>query len=232
MPNARPGQAVRCHSAGADATKFVRVDLPNRLGILNQSAFLSVFAHADETAPVLRGVAVMRRVACSDVGDPVDLKTAVVPPAPDPTKTTRERFAVHATPVCAACHDRIDSFGFAFEGFDGMGRTRAMDNGKPVDASVVIAGTDFDGSYVDSNALAKAMSTSSAGPRMLRAPHLPRPRWRPATVELKPSEDDFVKYWNTTIGLTTGTSPIADVKIIDTISAFVENPSFAYRRAQ
>ena len=41
-------------SAGATA----HTSLPKRLGILNQAAFLSVFAHAQESAPALRGVAV------------------------------------------------------------------------------------------------------------------------------------------------------------------------------
>ena len=38
-----------------------------RRGILNQGAFLAVNAHAHETAPVLRGVALMRRVICQSV---------------------------------------------------------------------------------------------------------------------------------------------------------------------
>jgi hypothetical protein len=65
-------------SAGATA----HTNLPKRLGILNQAAFLSVFAHAQETAPVLRGVAVMRRVACMKLPDPQSLNIQVVPPRP------------------------------------------------------------------------------------------------------------------------------------------------------
>ncbi len=205
-----------------------RVSTPNRLGILNQSAFLSVFAHASESAPVLRGVAVMRRIACVDVGDPVALNISVVPPAPDPTKTTRQRFAAHAVPGCSSCHNSIDNFGFAFEGFDGMGKSRTTDNG-PIDSSVVVAGTDFDGSYPDSNALVKAMSTSNQV-RECFARHVYRGFAATSDPALRQSEDDFVKYWHD--GLTAGGSSIADVKIIDTISAFIENPGFAYRRAQ
>lgn len=210
----------------ATADKFVRVDLPGRLGILNQGAFLSVFAHAHESAPVLRGVAVMRRVACSEVGDPVGLTTAVVPPAPDPTKTTRERFAVHGMSSCAGCHDRIDNFGFAFEGFDGMGEARpgGMDNGKAVDSHVTIAGTDFDGTYADSNALVKAMSTSPQV-RECFARHVFRALAATSAPELKPSEDAFVKHWSDAGGN-------VDTNIIGTLSAFLADPGFAYRRAQ
>ena len=96
-----------------------------RRGILNQGAFLAVNAHAHETAPVLRGVALMRRVICQSVPSPTTLNIDVVPPIPDPSKTTRERFAVHGKdPVCAQCHNRIDALGFSFEHLDGMGRTR------------------------------------------------------------------------------------------------------------
>jgi Protein of unknown function (DUF1588)/Protein of unknown function (DUF1592)/Protein of unknown function (DUF1595)/Protein of unknown function (DUF1587) len=212
-----------------DATNdmFVRVELPNRLGILNQGAFLSVFAHAHESAPVLRGVAVMRRVACMGVPSPVDLKMAIVPPVPDQTKTTRQRFAAHATSDCAGCHDNIDSFGFSFEGFDGMGKFRAMDNNQPVDSKVVIAGTDFDGSYADSNALAKAMSTS-AQVRECFARHLYRALAATSAPALAASEDDFVKYSG--LAKTGGTA--TDANLIGTISAFITNPSFAYRKAQ
>lgn len=209
-----------------DAT-FVRVALPRRLGILNQGAFLSVFAHAHETAPVLRGVAVMRRVACIPVPSPVNLEMAVVPPLPDPSKTTRSRFTTHATPACAGCHNQIDSFGFSFEGFDGMGKARTVDNSQPVDSKVVIAGTDFDGSYADSNDVAKAMSTS-AQVRECFARHLFRALAATSAPELVASEDDFVKY----AGLEKATSTAADANLVGTISAFITNPSFAFRKAQ
>jgi hypothetical protein len=226
MVNAPLAQVYGVSASGATDTNFVRVELPNRVGILNQGAFLSVFAHAHETAPVLRGVAVMRRVACMTVASPVDLKMAIVPPLPDPSKTTRERFTTHATPACAGCHNSIDSFGFAFEGFDGMGKFRAMDNNQPVDSKVVVAGTDFDGSYADSNALAKAMSTS-AQVRECFARHLYRALAATSAPELAASEDDFVKY----AGLDKASSTATDANLVGTISAFVTNTSFAYRRA-
>lgn len=215
-----------------DATEqtFVRVDLPNRRGILNQGAFLSVFAHAHESAPVLRGVAVMRRVACIPAPSPVGLNLAVVPPLPDPTKTTRQRFTTHATPDCAGCHDNIDSFGFAFEGFDGMGKARTMDNGVAVDSSVVIAGTDFDGSYADSNGLATALSTS-AQVRQCFARHIYRALAATSAPELAESEDDFVEYWDRGLPKD-GSGKATDANLVGTITAFLTNPSFAYRRAQ
>ena len=50
----------------------------------------------------------------------------------------------------------------AFEGFDGMGKARTTENNLPVDSTTTIAaGTDFDGDYADSNALATAMASSA-----------------------------------------------------------------------
>jgi len=208
---------------------FQHISTPNRLGILNQGAFLSVFAHAQETAPVLRGVAVMRRVACVAVGDPVNLTTAVVPPPPDPMKTTRERFAAHSVGSCAACHDNIDNFGFAFEGFDAMGKARTDDGGKPIDTSVTIASTDFAGTYADSNALVKAMSVSPQV-RECFARHMFRALAATSADAIRPSEDDFVTYWKTTLPQTAGT--VEDVGIVDTLKAYINSPAFIYRRAQ
>ena len=41
---------------------------------------------------MLRGVAVMRRVACMKLPDPPSLNIQVVPPVPDPAKSTRDRY--------------------------------------------------------------------------------------------------------------------------------------------
>ena len=138
------------------------------MGILNQGAFLSRFATATASHPVLRGVAVMRRLACLDLPDPVELDINVIPPVPDPNtpKTTRDLYAAHAADaLCNSCHRTIDNFGFAFEQYDGMGAFRAQETVRaaggtvmlPVDSETTVAGTgtDLDGDYADSNALAR-----------------------------------------------------------------------------
>jgi hypothetical protein len=218
-------ELAQIYGVSAPGDAFTQIAVPNRRGILQQGAFLSVYAHANETAPVLRGVAVLRRVVCNDPGDPVSLVGAVVPPVPDLTKTTRERFAVHAKDaLCASCHTRIDSFGFAFEGLDGMGKLREFDNHLKIDTSVVVAGTDFDGSYADSNALVQAMATS-AQVRECFARHVFRGMAGSSAPEVSASEDDFVKYWHTT--------PDADdVDIVRTLGTYIASPGFPYRRAQ
>jgi mono/diheme cytochrome c family protein len=225
MVNAPLAKVYDVQAPNATDSDFVRVNLPNRLGILNQGAFLSVFAHASESAPVLRGVAVLRRVTCAGMPSPVDLKRAVVPPAPDPSKTTRARYAEHAQSECAGCHNNIDSFGFAFEGFDGMGMARKQDNGFDVNTAVTVAGTDFDGSFADSNQLVKAMAQSPQVHECF-ARNIYRAMAGTSNPALRASEDDFVKYWKS------GMAEVTESSIAGTLGAYVTSPSFNFRRAQ
>ena len=113
--------------------------LVDRVGILNQAAFLATYANAHESHPVFRGVAVARRVLCLPLDSPTSFDIIVVPPVPDPRKTTRERFHVHSQDsLCQLCHSMIDPFGFSFEHYDGMGAFRSTENGRPVDSAVVV----------------------------------------------------------------------------------------------
>jgi hypothetical protein len=196
-----------------------------RRGILSQGAFLSIYAHASESAPVFRGAAVMRRVICVDPGSPTDLNIDVVPPAPDPNLTTRDRFGQHVSDdMCRGCHANIDSLGFTFENFDGMGASRnGMENGKPVDtATTVEFGLDFDGDYANSDELALALSQSAAV-RSCFAKHLFHAMTASSGPVYKPSEDSYVSIWAADAGAESG-------HITDAVLAYVRSPLFAYRR--
>src|SRR5690606_492848 len=48
-------------------------------------------------------------------------------------------------PACLSCHSLMDPFGFAMEPFDAIGRLRATDNGRPIDAADVM----YDGTHVE-----------------------------------------------------------------------------------
>jgi hypothetical protein len=115
---------------------LARTELPTaqRRGFLTQSGFLTLTGAADGSHPVKRGVEVYERFLCRALPPP----PSDVPPAKPPTPglTTRERFAEHALNECArGCHGLFDPIGFAFEHYDGIGRHRVVDSGKPVDAS-------------------------------------------------------------------------------------------------
>lgn len=173
-----------------------KVDVPDRPGLLNRGAFLSVYAHAHETSPVLRGTAILRRLSCVDIEIPTSLDVEIVPPIPDPTQTTRERFSVHSEDAsCAQCHSLIDPLGFSFEQFDGMGAARSEENGKPVDSSgEVVINHDFDGAYGSSTELATALATS-ADVRECFARYV----FRASAGEsqgAEPTEDAFIESWS------------------------------------
>jgi len=84
-------------------------------------------------------------------------------PPPDPTLTTRERIVAHtASETCQGCHSLMNPIGFAFEGFDAMGRPRTTDNGKPVDTSGALTGTDVDGAFNGPEELASKLGQSAS----------------------------------------------------------------------
>jgi hypothetical protein len=125
-------------------------DLPedsHRGGLLTMAAVSAVSSLPNRTSPVLRGKWILE----SMLGTP--------PPPPPPNvpelqeahgeapKSLRERLVQHrANPACASCHNRIDPLGFGLENFDVIGRWRAEDAGRPIDAKGEMPdGTVFDG---------------------------------------------------------------------------------------
>lgn len=129
----------------------VRVELEegsNRGGLLGMAAVLAVSSHPYRTSPVLRGAWVLDSI----LGTP--------PPPPPPNvpaleedrqgaapQSVRERLSRHReNPACASCHSRIDPLGFALDNFDGIGRWRTEEGGKPIDTSGALPdGTPING---------------------------------------------------------------------------------------
>ena len=132
-----------------------------RAGILQQASFLATFAHESESAPVLRGKAVLTRLLCLDFPKPTDLGIDIVFPAADPNATTRERYARHAQDAaCKGCHATLDGVGFLFENFDAAGHWRTTESGRAIDTSGSI---QLDGNLLtlaDSAALSSALANS------------------------------------------------------------------------
>ncbi|UJR86198.1 DUF1592 domain-containing protein [Sandaracinus amylolyticus] len=142
----------------------LELDPSERRGVLTQAGFLASHSGATEPAPVVRGATILRNVLCLPMELPPGLM--VTSPAPDPTRTTRERFEEHrADPACAGCHDRIDPIGFGLEGFDAIGGFRTTEpSGLPIDTSGVLlgAGDGADGAFVGGAELAERLSQSDA----------------------------------------------------------------------
>jgi hypothetical protein len=132
-----------------------------RVGLLQHASFLATFAHEDESAPVLRGKAVLERLLCRKLPKPADLGIDLMLPAPDPTATTRQRFARHAaSDRCAGCHAALDGIGFTFENFDAVGRSRSEQSGQPIDTTGIVTLDAQDVPLADSVALARALAES------------------------------------------------------------------------
>lgn len=195
-----------------------------RRGILNQAAFLSVFATNNGSHPVFRGVALMRRIACLDIQDPGALGIVVSVPPADPSRTTRERFEVHTTDAgCAICHRTIDAFGFSLENFDGIGRMRQSENDRPIDTNVTVnVGSDVDGTYADSGELLGALAQSDAVKTCL-ARQIFRSSAGRSDASVVGAENAFVELWK---------QLPADQqdRLVDVLVAYIKSPTFIERR--
>jgi hypothetical protein len=127
-----------------------------RLGLLQQPSFLAVHSHESQTAPVLRGKAILERFLCVKLPRPTELGLQVTFPPPDPRLTTRERHAQHADdPTCRSCHRTIDALGYTFENFDFVGRVRRDENRRPVDTRTDYGGPEGPQTFQDSRDVAR-----------------------------------------------------------------------------
>jgi hypothetical protein len=130
----------------SDGPRPANVAAVGRGGWLAQGGLLTALSPPDRTSPVKRGVWTLTQLLCDEPPPPPPNVEGFPPPSAAAT-TVRERLDLHrADPACAACHDRIDPVGFAFEGFDPVGRIRDQDGGLPIDASGTLPdGTSFVG---------------------------------------------------------------------------------------
>jgi hypothetical protein len=129
---------------------FRRVDLgadDMRGGLLRQGSILTVTSYATRTSPVIRGKWILENI----LGTPPPPPPAKVPPLKDNTISSslsvRERLSQHrADLACAGCHKLMDPVGFALENFDAVGRWRAIEEGRPIDATGGLPdGSGFEG---------------------------------------------------------------------------------------
>ena len=134
---------------GIYGDRFRRVAVADeaRRGILGHGSVLTVTSYATRTSPVLRGKWILENL----LGAPPPPPPPDVPDLEDNASAAglsiRERLEQHrANPACAACHARMDPYGFGLENFDAIGRWRNSDDGDPIDASDVLPdGTAFNG---------------------------------------------------------------------------------------
>lgn len=122
--------------------QFRRVQLPDasRGGVLTQASILTLTSNPTRTSPVKRGKWILENILGApppppppDVPDLEETKEAAA------KGTMRERMEQHrANPNCATCHERMDTLGFGFENFDGIGVWRSKDGRFTIDPAGVM----------------------------------------------------------------------------------------------
>jgi hypothetical protein len=125
-------------------------------GLLAQAGILAAHATSRTSSPTQRGKLIRTRFLCQALTPPPsNVNTQIDPPMP--AQTTREVYELqhinyaNTARACPSCHMLTDKIGFGFEHYDGVGKYRATENGKAIDATGTIlappsGGTvDFDG---------------------------------------------------------------------------------------
>ncbi|HEY2252283.1 MAG TPA: DUF1588 domain-containing protein, partial [Planctomycetaceae bacterium] len=96
---------------------------------------MAAFADTSVSSPIRRGVFVTRSLLGRTLRPPPDAVTPIAPTL-HPDLTTRERTALQTSAqACQSCHGMINPLGFPLERFDALGRVRAAENQRPIDAS-------------------------------------------------------------------------------------------------
>jgi mono/diheme cytochrome c family protein len=112
---------------GVRGWNMQRVALPKdspRGGFLTMAAVMKTTANGTTTSPVKRGAFVMEKML-GIVPTPPPPDAGTVEPDTRGTTTIREQLEKHKRNAsCAACHQKMDGYGFALESFDVMGGWR------------------------------------------------------------------------------------------------------------
>ncbi len=151
----------------ASTWQWVELDKKQRAGLLTRSAFLTVLSTKTATAPIRRGVWVVKQMLCTELGTPppnannVPVSGGVVD---GELLSVRDEVTLRTKDgVCAGCHGVINPIGFTFEHYDAIGRfqTQEVTSGLTIDSSGAIgAGSDVDGPAADAIALSAALGSS------------------------------------------------------------------------
>ena len=139
------------------ASAFQRVTLrptDHRGGLLTHASVLMLTSDGTRHRPVHRGVWVSEAIfAKTPPPPPPNVEPLEPTPSNQPKATIRQQLEAHSTHAnCAACHQRIDPLGFAFDNFDAIGRWRTeevMKTGQGANPPVNASGKLSDGRTYD-----------------------------------------------------------------------------------
>jgi hypothetical protein len=129
----------------------------SRIGYFMQVPFLLRDGRDDGPDTIARGNDLAEEVLCLDL----PAHPGPVAPLPPLAAGQTNRARVEATTAsCVGCHQDINPLGFAFEGFDGLGRERALDNGLPVDPAGSYTAEGGARSFADARDLMRILADS------------------------------------------------------------------------
>jgi len=209
---APPNTARPASDAGG---RFARIDFDagERKGLLMQVGYLAANAYSINTDPIHRGLFVVRNLLCREVPDPPPGATTTPPPETDqPIVTTRDEVElVTGQSFCPTCHVEINAPGYAFEGFDAVGRRRRTEKGVAVDTSgsMVLDGQRV--SFADAPELVEQLARSKDAHRCYSR------RWLEFAYGRALAQSDLA----TLDAIAADSLPIADI-----IVAIVRSPQF------
>jgi hypothetical protein len=141
-------------------TGFVETTLPadQRAGLFTQAAFI---ANQSRGEPIVhRGKWVREEILCGDMPEP-PAGVNTTPPV-DPTLTSRQFAQMRMSDMsCGACHQLMDGIGLTFGRYDAVARfTTKDDQGRPIDPSGQVEGSDVAGPVGDILQLAQRLAGS------------------------------------------------------------------------
>ena len=149
-------------SVSGSGTSRVTFSNGARKGFLMQLGFLASNAYSIKTDPIHRGLFILRDILCRAIPDPPPgASTTPLPETDEPIVTTRDEVSVlTGQSYCPTCHSQINEPGFAFEGFDAVGRTRQRENGALVDTTGSITLDGQAVSFENAGGLVDALAAS------------------------------------------------------------------------
>jgi hypothetical protein len=149
------------YGAKITGTAVQQVALTERSGWYSQAPFLTQWAINDAPDSIHRGVRINLDTLCLELQPP----TTELPSVPklEPDQTNRQRYEGLTNGCGKPCHTAyINPIGFAFEDYDGIGRYRTTDNGKPVDTT---GSYPFSDGTKDFNGSRELMQVIANGPQ-------------------------------------------------------------------
>ncbi len=119
------------------AAKLAEADTAARMGLLTMPAVLASHSGPTNSRPIKRGVFWARKVMCMEMEPPPKELHAKLYDMSGVTERHRIEQSTKGA-ACVGCHKIINPLGFFLESYDALGRMRTLDNGQPIDTSILI----------------------------------------------------------------------------------------------